>query len=155
MLANGWLSSFDSTIKGDALIYERYMDDILRDIHKDKIDTKLEEINELNVYLKFTVERETNYTIPFLDMEIHRKGDKLTSTWYTKSTNTGLMMNFLSLAPLKYKRSAVCGLIHRIFRACSDFSLFHDSLQKAKLILEKNQYPSAFVDNIIKETLNC
>ena len=36
MLANGWLSKYDPTIKGEAVIYERYVDDILMDIEKNK-----------------------------------------------------------------------------------------------------------------------
>lgn len=31
-LANGWLSRFDGSVKGDAKVFARYMDDILRDI---------------------------------------------------------------------------------------------------------------------------
>jgi len=41
MLANGWLSEYDSTVKGDAMIYSRYMDDILRDIHKARSTKRL------------------------------------------------------------------------------------------------------------------
>ena len=55
---------------------------------------------------------------------------------------------------MKYKRSVVRGLIHRIFRACSNFKTLSESLHKAKSILEKNQYPKSFVDSIIKETLD-
>lgn len=154
MLANGWLSQYDSIIKGNAVLYGRYMDDILRDIHKDFIDQTLNEINNLNpTSLKFTVERERNNRIAFLDMELHRNNKKLHSTWYTKSTDTGLIMNFHSLAPIKYKKSVVCGMIHRIFRSCSNYTTFHESLQKAKSILEKNQYPKSFIDPIIKNTL--
>ena len=155
MLANGWLSSYDSTIQGDAMLYRRYMDDVLRDIHVNSIDSTLTSINNLNAsYLKFTVEREKDEKIAFLDMEIHRNVNRLYSTWYTKSTDTGLVMNFLALAPMKYKRSVVCGMIHRIFRSCSNFKTLNESLNKAKLILEKNQYPKSFVDSIIKETLD-
>ena len=155
MLANGWLSSYDSTIQGDAMLYRRYMDDVLRDIHVNSIDSTLTSINNLNAsYLKFTVEREKDEKIAFLDMEIHRNVNRLYSTWYTKSTDTGLVMNFLALAPMKYKRSVVCGMIHRIFRSCSNFKTLNESLNKAKLILEKNQYPKSFVDSIIKATLD-
>ena len=156
MLANGWLSSYDSEIKGDAMLYERYMDDILRDIHIDLIDSTLTKINnDLNEpSLKFTVEREKDNKIAFLDMEIHRKGAHLESTWYTKPTDTGLVMNFLALAPIKYKRSVICGMVHRIFRSCSNFINFHESLCRAKEILEKNQYPKNFVDSVIKDTLD-
>ena len=116
--------------------------------------TKLENINSLNVSLKFTVEREHNGNIPFLDMLIHREGCKLSSTWYTKATDTGLMMNFLALSPMRYKRSAISGMIHRIFRACSTWKAFHDSLKKAKVILLNNQYPESFFEPLIKKVLN-
>ena len=44
-LANGWLYKFDPTIKDDAKLYSRFMDDIIRSIARDKINAKLSEIN--------------------------------------------------------------------------------------------------------------
>ena len=49
-LANGWLSQFENLIKDDAKIYERYMDDILREIKCSQVEQKLEEIN--NIYTR-------------------------------------------------------------------------------------------------------
>ena len=40
-LANGWLSQFESTIRDDAKIYDRFMDDILRSIKTNAIENKL------------------------------------------------------------------------------------------------------------------
>ena len=39
-LANGWLSQFENLIKDDAKIYERYMDDILREIKLSRVEQK-------------------------------------------------------------------------------------------------------------------
>ena len=64
-----------------------------------------------------------------------------------------LKMNYHALAPKRYKRSVVAGFVHRIFRACSTWNLFHESLEKAKRILERNQYPPMFYDPIIKHAL--
>ena len=89
LLANGWLSKFDNAIRGEAKLYFRYMDDILRDIKKHHIKTKLEEINLLHSALKFTCEQEENGSILFLDMRICRHENILSSTWYTKSTERG------------------------------------------------------------------
>ena len=86
-------------------------------------------------------------------MKIIRKNYRLESTWYTKPTDTGLIMNFHALAPMKYKRSVVSGLVHRIYRACSSWKHFHESVEKAKDILLKNQYPPSFFEPIIKDTL--
>jgi len=48
LLANGWLSKFDNAIKGDATLYSRCMDDVLRNIGKNNVDDKLKEVNELH-----------------------------------------------------------------------------------------------------------
>ena len=40
-LANGWLSQYDDTIKGDAELYARYMDDVVCDIESRMRDNKL------------------------------------------------------------------------------------------------------------------
>ena len=154
LLANGWMSKFDKKIQGDAKMYFRYMDDILRDIKGHDIEDKVLEINELHPSLKFTHECETNSSIAFLDMMICRSESEVTSTWHTKPTDTGLTMNYHALAPQKYKRSAICGLVHRIHRACSTWKNFHESLTKAKMILDNNQYPPSFYEPIIKRTLN-
>ena len=88
LLANGWLSRFDSQIKGDARLFARYMDDILRSIKNFEVQQKLEEINNYHPSLKFTIERETEQTLPFLDMLILREGTSLSSLWYNKPTET-------------------------------------------------------------------
>ena len=41
---------------------------------------------------KFTIEKETDNSLPLLDMKIMRKDCKLSSTWYSKPTDTGLIM---------------------------------------------------------------
>ena len=52
------------------------------------------------------------------------------------------------------KRSVVSGFVYRIYRACSSWQLFHESMEKAKRVLECNQYPPNFYDLIIKDSLN-
>ena len=84
---------------------------------------------------------------------IHLKRD-LSSTWYNKPTDTGLIMNYHALAPKRYKHSVVSGFVHRIYRPCSSWQLFHESLKKAKCNLERNQYPPTFYEPIIKQTLD-
>ena len=152
-LANGWMSKFDQTIKGGSKMYTRYMDDILCDVKSDQIGDKLQSINSIHPALKFTVEREHNKAIPFLDLKIINDQGRLSSTWYYKPTDTGLIMNYHALAPKRYKRSVVSGFVHRIYRACSAWILFHESLEKAKKILEQNQYPPVFYEPIIEKTL--
>ena len=152
-LANGWLSTFDKTIQGNSTLYHRYMDDIIRIIDNDVIDDELNKINNLHPCLSFTKELENNNSIPFLDMLLHNIEGNLSSSWYTKPTDTGLTLNFHSLAPIKYKKSVIISFVHRIFRACSTWKNFHLGITKACQILENNQYPSSFIMPIINVTI--
>ena len=143
-LANIWLFTREPETRDDAKSFERYMDDIIRSIFENRIEEKVQQVNSLHENLQFTVERETDCKLAFIDMMMIRDKQKLSSTWYNKPTDTGLIMNFHALAPKRYKRSVVAGFVHRIYRACSSWEHFHHSLERAKEILEKNQYPPGF-----------
>ena len=138
----------------DSKLFSRYMDDIIRDIKKEKADQMLAEINTYHPFLKFTMERESDGSIPFLDMKIINSDGLLSSTWYRKPTDTGITMNFHAMAPTKYKRTVVSGLVHRVYRACSSWNNFHESLVKAKKLLDDNQYPEKFYEPIIRNSIN-
>ena len=153
-LANGWLSRYESTIKANSCLYERYMDDILCSINKNNIDERLDIANKLHPNLKFTVERENNGKLSFLDMVIFNNNGSLSSGWFRKDTDTGLTLNFNSLAPMKYKKSVVTSFVYRIFRACSNWEHFHKGLSEATDILCRNQYPDSFIFPIIKTTID-
>ena len=88
--ANGWLSKFDSVIRGEAKLYFRYMDDILKEVNREHVEQQLRDINQLHPNLKFTLERENEEQLPVLDMKIwhnHETG-ALSSTWYCKPVRT-------------------------------------------------------------------
>ena len=73
------------------------------------LEEKLIEVNSFHESLKFTQEEESEGTIPFLDMNIkHNEDGTLASTWYCKPSDTGLIMNFHALTPMRYKRAVVC-----------------------------------------------
>ena len=74
------------------------MDDFILSIAKSKIKAKLHEINSMHPSLKFTIDVEQDKELPFLDMKITQKDCRLASKWYTKPTDTGLVMNFHALA---------------------------------------------------------
>ena len=152
-IANAWLSKYDDTIKGESILYFRYMDDIIQNIKEQELLEKLHNINHLHKNLTFTSEREKENSLAFVDMEVLNNKGVLTTKWYRKPTDTGLMMNFHSLAPLKYKRSVVIGSVHRIFRACSTWQLFHEGILELKQLLINNQYPPAFFEPLINSAL--
>ena len=86
----------------------------------------------------------------------HNKDGNIETEWYRKKTDTGLTINYHSMAPMKYKRSMAINLIHRIWNATSTWETLDKGIQEAKRILEYNQYPRFWYENIIHKTLeNC
>merc|ERR1711860_9595 len=90
----------------------------------------------------------------FLDMLLHNYNRLLSSSWFRKPTDTGLTLNFHSLAPMKYKRSVIIGFVQRIYRSCSTWKNIHSGLESAKNILLNNQYPLTLIEDVFKKTLH-
>ena len=106
------------------------MDDILREITRSWVEQKLEEINNIHKNLEFTLKTEVDHNLSFLDMQLihdHETG-KLSSTWYFKPTDSGLIMNNHALSPKWYNHSVILNFIYQIYSACSSWQNFHDSL---------------------------
>ena len=87
---------------------------------------------------KVSLEVEQNGKLSFLDIWIEHHENTLSSTWYCKPTDTGLILNFHAMAPKRYRRSLIQSFVYQIYRACSSWKKFHESLIKAKDILERN-----------------
>ena len=51
----------------------------------------LDFLNTMHEKLKFTIEEISEAGLPFLDMALKRKGDIVTSRWFRKSTDTGII----------------------------------------------------------------
>ena len=95
-------------------------------------------------------------SLPFLDMLIKRNK---TFVRVVDPTDTGLTMNYNAmnynaLAPTKYKKSVVSGLVHRLHQSCSSWKGFKDSLEKTKSMLGNNQYSTQFFKSMISRTLS-
>ena len=95
--------------------YLRYVDDILASFDKeqDSLDF-LNFLNKRHPNIKFTIEKQTNHSIAFLDVFISGiNNQNLTLQTYHKSTYIGLLLNFKGFASFSYKISLIKCLIDR------------------------------------------
>ena len=129
------------------------MNVIVRTMKVDLNENKLIEVNLLYSKLKFTLEVEQNERLSFLDMCIEHNNNSLSSTWYCKPTDTGLLLNFHALTPKRFKRSVVQGFVFRIWRACSSEKSLHESLTKAKEISNETNSPMVFITSLSLQQL--
>ena len=89
--------------------------------------------------------------LPFLDVSISIKDTGYDTKVYRKPTNTGVLMHFESMAPLKWKKTLVKCLLNRALRLSSTFDNLISEIETITSCLERNGYPDQFVKNICKD----
>ena len=135
--------------------YRRYVDDIFAIFDcEDDANNFFTYLNSKHPNIKFTIEREVNNTIAFLDVLLNNTDSKLHTSVYHKKTYTGLLTNYFSFSSPTYKIGLIRTLIDRTFKINNTWTGFHDDLTKLKENLKKNQFPSYVIDNHVSRYLN-
>ena len=131
--------------------YLRYVDDILAafDNEQDSL-IFLKFLNNRHPNVKFTIEKQNNHSIAFLDVFISGiNNQNLTLQTYHKSTYTGFLLNFKSFTSFSCKISLIKCLVD-----CNNWNSFHNDIENIKSNLIKNAYPSFLINKVIKKYLH-
>ena len=106
--------------------YLRCVDDILAAFEKEQDSLNfLNFLNNKHPNIKFTIEKQVNYSIAFLDAFISSVDNQnFTLQTYHKLTYTGLLLNFESFTLFSYKISLINCLIDRLFKICNNWKSF-------------------------------
>ena len=127
-----------------------YVDDTLLAVPADEIDNLLGWFNSIHPNIQFTIEKEVDNRLAFLDMLVIRTDvGELRTKWYQKPTSSGRLLNFKSHHPIKQKNSVVLGLLFRALKL-SHAEYHVENLKKVREILNMNNYPRSFVDVCLK-----
>lgn len=128
-----------------------YVDDTLLAIPKNKIDDTLSAFNNVNPNLQFTIERETNNQLPFLDLLIIKEdNNRLITDLYSKPTNTDRLLNYNSIHALSQKINIVKQFHNKIYKLSHPkFHTKNLTILKEKLI--KNNYPKKLVNSLLNQ----
>lgn len=143
-----------SQLDFNPLFYYRYVDDIITCIPFDKINTVVTTFNNFNEKLKFTFETENphNNSIPFLDILLIRKGNKLKFDWFQKPTNSFRTLNFNSYHPFSQKIAIIKNFTDRVVKL-SDNEFIEKNMILIKKILCINSYPLKLVEKVINDRI--
>ena len=140
-----WLQEFD---KGKGHMYKCYVDDIFYMFGNEKdAENFFEFLNCHHKNMKFTLEKESNNFLSFLDILIKNEVNRFSTSVYRKKTSIGLFTQFHSFTPMTYKIGLIRCLIHRAFKISSPYIILHNELGRIK-ILQKNMYPKSVIHNI-------
>ena len=161
VLANNFLGFYESKWLNEYNLnkpnfYVRYVDYILAAFDNEQNSLNfLDFLNKRHLNIKFTIEKQINRSMAFLDVFISGiNNQNLTLQTYHKLTYTGLLLNFKSFTSFSYKISLIKCLIDRSFKICNNWNSFHNDIESIKSNLIVNAYPPFLINKVIKKCHN-
>ena len=129
-----------------------FVDDTITFRNMEPIDHILTVSNSFDSDIQFTYEIEDNSKLPFLDVMLCRKDNKLVCSVYRKSTYHYIYMNLHSFAPKAWKMGTLKSLIEREILLCFTEELLNDDLNHLeKVFCKKNHFPKLIIRNVMNE----
>ncbi len=132
------------TNNNDIKTWDRYIDDVIATVKKDKTDDILQTINNTTKNIRFTKEEEQNNQLAFLDVLLTRTNDGTIHTQvYRKQTHTDQILNYNSNHPTQHKISCIKTLFNRINTHCNTEHAKVEERKYLKLSIRQKQLPSS------------
>lgn len=130
---------------------KKYVDDIICAIPMDAIDLTLNIFNSQHQKIQFTIERETNNAVPFLDTLVIRENNTIKTDWYIKPTASGRYINFHSFHTTKMKINTVLNMKNRVMKLSHPIYQLNN-MKKLFDIMHKNSFPAALLNKLLYST---
>ena len=132
------------------MLARKYVDDFLIIGKKNDMSSIHSTLNSFNQNIQFTFEKETNNELPYLDMLLIRKDNKIITSIYRKPTSRGRILNFLSSHPSHLKINTAKGLIRRTFKLTTK-ELWKENEFPLIKTLKENNYPTSIIKKWITD----
>jgi len=132
--------------------YYRYVDDIVLAAPSDHVTKIVETFNGFHNRLQFTVEREKDKSLSFLDLLIQKVDGKIVLDWFHKETFSGRLLSFYSNHPLCQKIGVIYNLIDRAV-LLSHPKYHQKNIEMCINILLENGYPLKLIFEQINKKL--
>lgn len=135
----------------NVIFIKKFVDDLILILPTHGLDEIQAVFNAYNLHIKFTVEREIDGGVPFLDTRVIRQNNHIILDWYQKPMASGKYINYLSNHTTKIKINFIKQMKLRI-QKISHPSFLNKNLSKLKQLLIQNSYPKALVNKILYST---
>ena len=160
-MANAFLSAHEINWLHDCpdsfkpLFYRRYVDDTFAIFNSEENANRF--VNYLNgkhPNMQFTLEKEDQNRISFLDILVTKSEGSFQTTVYRKPTYTGVGLHYFSFTDKLFKINVIKTLLERAFKICSGYNDLHEELMKLKDYFKRNGYPIGLIENMIKKFMD-
>ena len=154
VIANIFMEDFEQTAITTAdlspKLWLRYVDDtfVLWQHGEEHLDEFLKHLNGLHHRIQFTMEKEDNQKIPFLDVLVERRENKLHTDIYRKPTHTNNYLNYRSNHHPKVKMGIVKCLETRAKRICNEEG-YRTETNQLKNVFTSIGYPANKIESLL------
>jgi hypothetical protein len=98
--------------------WARYVDDVIAIVKRDKIEETVESLNNSSPTIRFTIEREDERKLPFLDLMLEVNEGEIEFDIYRKPQFVQRFIPNTSHYPVQHKMAAFETMIFRMFNRC-------------------------------------
>ena len=155
VIANLYMESFEeqaiTTSSYEPRIWIRYVDDTFTILDRENVDDFLQNLNNQQPSIRFTMETEKDNKLALLDAAVLREPDgHLTPSVCRKSTHTDQYLAYDSHHPQSVKRGIVKCLYERAKRLVTKPSVIFEEKKHLSSVPVSNGYPSSFLQKLTK-----
>ena len=151
-VANGCMEAIEeSSMRVSPKIWKRYVDDNFVSVNKDCLPEFHDKLNSIDLMTSFTMEKENNYQISFLDTLVSRNNGFIVIDVFLKPTHTGRHLDFNSHHEKKHKISTASTLLNRAYNVPNTMEGKSSEVNHVTSTLLANGYPPAVISNVSKK----
>lgn len=126
-----------------------YVDDTIMAVPSKQCNNIQNYFNSYHNNIQFTIEKEQDKSIAFLDVKLIRTDNQsIITDWYEKDINSGRLLNYCSSHPLKQKLSIMHATKNKIIKL-SNQKFVNKNLLEFRNKLINNNYPPSLCNLII------
>ena len=132
--------------RDDCISWFRFVDDVFAIIKRAATEHFLEHLNRQNNAIQFTIEREKNGELPFMDTTVcWLPNGKLATNTYGKPTHTGRFLQYNSDHLHKVKAAVATSLLRRVDNISLSEEAKRQETERVLTELAVNRYPENFL----------
>lgn len=160
VLANAYMEHLEESVLNTCAlkptIWRRYVDDtfILWPHGEDALQEFHRQLNDFCPDVQFTLEREKENQMSFLDVLLCREDGRLKTSVYRKATTSNVYLNFASNHPPGTKAGIIKCLETRARLICSDPSKLKEEKDMIREVFAANGYPEEFIKKAMRPKRN-
>ena len=138
------------------VVWKRYVDDIFGIFNGTltQLHNFHDYLNTPHQNIKFTLEIESNDSLPFLDLSITKSNNCLNFNIYRKPTTTHQVIPFDSSSPMSHKLAAFRSLFNRLLNLPLNKTNYSQELNTILFIAKQNNFPFLVINNLFHKILS-